>query len=481
MRQPDLAPPLRTLYEDRGWRALWTDDDGLTRRGRALRDALAAAGRHGLDPARYAVPESLDDGAMELALSRAAGRLGQDLRDGVLDTQHADHVAYAADTDMATVLRLVAYAASPDEALAGPATHSPLYGDLVKALARYRSVAAAGGWPQVPDGPTIEIGEADPVVIPALRRRLLISGDLGLEQADDLDAAPFDLSMDTALRRFQERHGLAVDGVLGPRTRAALNVPVEDRIRAILLNLDRLRWMPDDLGARHIMVNIAGFEVMVFEDGRPTLRSPVVVGKDDRQTPAFSDVAEHVVFNPYWNVPQSIAVEEIAPRAAADPDHIFRQNMEVLTSDGTAINPWFVDWQAAAQGAMPYRLRQRPGSGNALGKIKILFPNDFAVYLHDTPAKSLFNRRVRAFSHGCVRVQKPFDLAAAVLGWPVEEVLEKVRSQDRAWVNVESPMPVHVAYLTAWVDPDSGAMQFRDDIYGRDADLWPQVASLPTL
>lgn len=486
-RLADLDPGLRATYADLSWRPLWTTEDGrLTPRGAALRAALAeTAARHGLDPGRYRLPSTGSAAALDLELSRAAVRLAGDLRSGVLRSPHALHVAYPAEAESDGLLHALAGAADPADALAAAAPTGPLYPDLVRALAQYRAVAAAGGWPAVPGAETLEPGQTDDAQVPALRRRLVISGDLALDALEpsrgDLDSPVYDLRLEAAVRRFQERHGLAVDGLIGPNTRRALNIPVAARIETLLLNLDRLRWMPDQLGARHILVNIAGFEVMVMRDGRPILRSAIVVGKRRQETPAFSDTVEHVVVNPYWNVPKSIAVEEIAPQAARDPSYIHREDMEVVVPGGGTIDPYMVDWEAAAAGDLPYRLRQRPGPANALGRVKILFPNDFAVYLHDTPARSLFDRRVRAFSHGCMRVEKPLELAAEVLDWPVEKLAALIDTGERRWLSVDRPTPVHVTYLTAWVDPDTGAVQFRDDLYGRDADLRPQVTTLPIL
>lgn len=483
-RLPDLDPALRSVYEQRDWRPLWTDSFGLTERGKALARALRRADRHGLDPARYGVSETQGQGDLDLSLSAAALRLARDLRGGTLSTRHKTHLSYPAQMDGEAILDTLAAADDPVAILyAASSPDSPLYEDLVTALARYREIAAAGGWASMPEGDSIEIGDDRPAQVPALRRRLLATGDLPAAAlaATSLDWPLYDPRLEDAVRRFQDRHGLTVDGVVGPRTRTALNVPVEERIRTILLNLDRLRWLPDSMGRRHVLVNIAGFEVMVFEDGRPILRSAIIVGKRHQETPAFSDTIEHVVFNPYWNVPKSITVQEIAPKAAEDPSYIFREDMEVVTPEGRTISPYVVDWQAAARGDMPYRLRQRPGPQNSLGRVKILFPNDFAVYLHDTPAKSLFSRRVRAFSHGCMRVEKPFALAAELLGWPEEKVMQHVQSGDREWVRIDRPTPVHVTYLTAWVDPETGTVQFRDDLYGRDRDLRAQVARLPTM
>lgn len=475
-----LPSAAMAVYTARDWRPLWTDGQTLTARGKALEQGLRQAGLHGLDPRRYSLPETHDQAAQDIALSLAALRLAEDLRAGVL----APAPAPTASADLTAFLSQLATAQEPATALyALAAPQTPLYTGLLNALAAYRRIASHGGWPRLPDGPLLRPGDTAPALVPLLRQRLRASGDLNAEEIpqNEIDGSIYTLSLENAVRRFQDRHGLDPDGVIGPRTRSALNESVDSRIRTLQLNLDRLRQLPDALGARHVLVNTAGFELFLFQDSQPVFRSPTIVGTRRHPTPSFSDTIEYVVFNPYWNIPRSIAINEIAPQAALDPAYIFREDMQVLAPGGELVNPFSVDWWAAARGDMPYRLRQRPGPQNALGRLKILFPNHFSVYLHDTPARSLFDQRVRAFSHGCVRVARPLELAAQVLGWPVEEVTQKVDQERREWVTVSTPTPVHVTYLTAWVDPETGTIHFRDDIYGRDRAVLPHVSALPLM
>lgn len=348
----------------------------------------------------------------------------------------------------------------------------PEYDALRRALARYRTIEANGGWPSVPDGPTLEVGAQDERV-PLLRRRLRITGDLSAAPSPE-DSLTFGTSLDQAVKRYQERHGLTVDGVVGPATRAALNVPVEERIQQIKTNLERWRWLPADLGALHVRVNIAGFDLRVVEDGTDVLQMRVVTGQAYRQTPVFSDQISYLVLNPYWYVPHSIAVKDKLPDFRRDPSLVSKLGFEVFRgwgADATRIDPSTIDWSALSASNFPYRLRQRPGPQNALGQIKFMFPNRYSVYLHDTPSRSLFNLAERSFSSGCIRVEHPLDLATTLLrhneGWTRERLQSAIRGDTEQTIVLTQKVPVHLLYWTAWVDSE-GTVQFRRDVYDRD-------------
>ncbi len=348
----------------------------------------------------------------------------------------------------------------------------PEYDALRRALARYRTIEANGGWPSVPDGPTLEVGAQDERV-PLLRRRLRITGDLSAAPSPE-DSLTFGTSLDQAVKRYQERHGLTVDGVVGPATRAALNVPVEERIQQIKTNLERWRWLPADLGALHVRVNIAGFDLRVVEDGTDVLQMRVVTGQAYRQTPVFSDQISYLVLNPYWYVPHSIAVKDKLPDFRRDPSLVSKLGFEVFRgwgADATRIDPSTIDWSALSAWNFPYRLRQRPGPQNALGQIKFMFPNRYSVYLHDTPSRSLFNLAERSFSSGCIRVEHPLDLATTLLrhneGWTRERLQSAIRGDTEQTIVLTQKVPVHLLYWTAWVDSE-GTVQFRRDVYDRD-------------
>lgn len=349
----------------------------------------------------------------------------------------------------------------------------PEYDALRQALAHYHTLEENGGWPSIPDGPKLEIETRDERV-PRLRHRLQITGDLSPSGAP-ADSLLVDTTLQRGVKRFQQRHGLTVDGVVGPTTRSALNVPVEMRIQQIKTNLERWRWLPADLGRLHVRVNIAGFELRVVEEGADRLRMRVVVGQAYRQTPVFSDRISYLVLNPYWHVPHSIAVKDKLPDFRRDPSLISKRGYEVFRgwgTDATQIDPSIIDWSGVSASNFPYRLRQRPGPQNALGQIKFMFPNAHSVYLHDTPSRSLFGRAERSFSSGCIRMEYPLDLAMVLLrhneDWTRERLESRVGTDTEQTVVLEQTVPVHLLYWTAWSTAD-GPVHFRRDVYNRDA------------
>jgi murein L,D-transpeptidase YcbB/YkuD len=342
------------------------------------------------------------------------------------------------------------------------------YHRLRTALARYRTIAGRGGWPQLPEGTLLRPGEqVRPEVLHPLRARLLATGDL---QGGDATPERYAGVLPDAVRRFQARHGLAVDGIVGPATLGAMNVPADRRAQQIAINMDRWRRLPDSLGKRYVRVNIPEYRLSLVAESHELLSMRVVVGRPSTETPAFSDRIRYVQFRPYWNVPESIARRELWPRGAAEPGTLTAEGYEVIAGwdeGAEVVDIEAIDWEAER---FHYRLRQRPGPANALGLVKFMFPNRYSVYLHDTPAKRLFARRERALSHGCVRVEDPAALATELLrvqGWAADGVRAAMREGIPRSVRVEEPVPVHLLYMTTWVD-DGGIVHFRADIYGRD-------------
>lgn len=348
----------------------------------------------------------------------------------------------------------------------------PEYDALRQALARYRTLDETGGWPSIPDGPNLEMATRDDRV-PLLRRRLQATEDLSVSAAPQ-DSLLVDTTLHRAVEHFQERHGLAVDGVVGPSTRTALNVPVEKRIQQIKINLERWRWLPENLGRLQVRVNIAGFNLRVVKEGTDLLQMRVIVGQGYRQTPVFSDRISYLVLNPSWHVPHSIAVKDKLPDFRQDPSLLSKRGYEVFRGwgvDATQVDPSTIDWSAVSAADFPYRLRQKPGPQNALGQIKFMFPNDHSVYLHDTPSPSLFSQAERSFSSGCVRVEQPLDLATVLLrnneDWSRERLESAVGTGTKQTIVFKRKVPVHILYWTSW-SPADGPVQFRRDVYDRD-------------
>jgi murein L,D-transpeptidase YcbB/YkuD len=464
---PKAWKQARAAYEARGYQPIWTDDGALRPEADALEAAIRRAPEDGLDPAHYDIapvkamglrssgffkkgspPEQVAEA--EARLSFAFVALARDLQAGRVEPGKVDKHWFgkAREVDFAKTLPATVEKGGVEEALSGLVPRHPQYAALKQALARYREIAAAGGWPAVPARP----GESGPGVA-ALAQRLAATGDLAAAPAGA--SAVFDDSVREGLKRFEARHGLPADGRLDAEALAALNVPVAERIRQIELNLERWRWLPEQLGDTHVLVNIPTFHLAAFEGGKPALEMRVVTGKKDSPTPIFSEVMETVVFSPYWNVPPDIAREETIPAMESDPSYAARNNLEVVRTEGGDV-----------------RIRQRPGAGNSLGHVKFMFPNNFDVYLHDTPADSLFGRVERDASHGCVRVEKPFELAQWVLRhqpeWTPERIRAAMHSGQEKHVALKEKIPVYLVYETAWVEGD-GRVRFADDVYGHDA------------
>lgn len=340
--------------------------------------------------------------------------------------------------------------------------------ELQRALSHYQLLAARGGWPRVPPGPKMSRGYRDPRNI-ILRQRLTISGDL---QALSPEADLMDETLEQAVRRFQVRHGLHVDGIVGPDTLKELNVPITERLHQIEGNLRRRRYLPPDLGSRYIIINIPAFDLKVVEEGRVLISVRVVVGKSGSPTPTFTDELDSVVLNPHWTVPSEI-VRELLPLIGNDADYLKRKNFRVLQagSPPREIDPDTIDWSEMTAEAFSYRLVQKPGPMNSLGRLRFSFLKQRTIHLHDTPQRELFQRNARAFSHGCIRIEKPVELALYVLGpntpWTAERILESIKKGSEQKIPLPQRIPVRVVYWTAWVDPQE-TVHFRRDIYKWD-------------
>ena len=347
------------------------------------------------------------------------------------------------------------------------------YRELQNKLAEYRVLAVKGGWPSIPAGNALKPGMEDQR-IKIVRKRLIATGELAPE---NMDSAGFDTALAEAVKRFQKRHNLKPDGVVGNQTLAVMNIPVAVRIKQIIINMERYRWLKRSMGDRLVAVNIAGFEVFAGKPGTIDLKMPVIVGKKYHKTPVFSDTIKYVVFNPYWNLPPSIARNETLPKLKKDPHYLEKHNMRIFQGwgpDAPELDATTIDWSKVSKKNMNrYRIRQDPGPKNALGTLKLVFPNKYNVYLHDTPSHGLFKRERRAFSHGCIRMDRPAEMASWVLGgeekgWSLARVNEIVASRKRQVAVLDQPISIYILYSTAFVNPEDNMLYFYEDIYSRD-------------
>jgi murein L,D-transpeptidase YcbB/YkuD len=450
-KAPRLWAAVQAFYERRDCRAAWRPAIALE-----VQRLLRHSADRGLDSADYRLPgpprDEDESARADAQLSYALARYASDLSEGRIDPRGATYYwsLTPAKIDLTALLEQAAAAPSVVNVLTRLEPDHDAYRSLVDALARYRTLAAAGGWPSVTSA-ALKPGARGPAVA-ALRRRLVAGGELPASVNGVADV--FDAPLADALRRFQRRHGLEADGIAGKDAIAALNVPVKTRIGQIELTLERWRWLPRALGRRWVAVNIPTFTLYGFDGGRPVLAMRIIAGSMQSPTPVFAQPMQEVIFRPYWNVPPGIAFNEIAPAVLRNPGYLARNRLEVVR-DG---------------GGVSYR--QRPGPGNSLGLVKFVLPNPFNVYLHDTPHGHLFARSRRDFSHGCMRVERPAELAQWVLApapeWTPRAVAVAMRSGEERHVALRDPVPVYVLYMTAWASSD-GTVSFGPDLYGHDA------------
>jgi L,D-transpeptidase YcbB len=482
-----LAERVQEFYARRGFRAAWSN----ARNAEQLRRALAESDEQGLDPKDYHLP-LLEDLAVQIGRSAATDtlraqydvllteallRLAYHLSFGKVDPQTFDP-----QWNYGRTLASMDVSHKVEEALAAEdiyqrvealrPTHS-LYTGLVRELARYRA-AAQTPIATLVAGPTLRPGDSD-ARVPVLRARLIASGDL--DRAAASDALDYDAALATAVASFQARMGLASDGVVGADTIAELNVPLTDRIIQLRVNLDRGRVLLQDLPDEFVVVNIAAFTVYLVRGQQVVWHARAQVGKPYRRTPIFRSEISYVVLNPTWTVPPGIIEHDILPAAQRDPATITRKGLRVLDAQGQELDPASIDWSQYRSGHIPYTLRQDPGPSNALGRAKLMFPNPYQVYLHDTPSQALFERADRAFSSGCVRVERALELTELVLDdpehWNAASIAGTVERGELRTITLKKNIPVLLAYWTAWVDPQ-GRMNLRRDLYGQDA-KWAQA------
>ncbi len=489
---------LPDFYRARDFRPAWTDNGRVLADASAFLDALRLVAEDGLDPENYHLatleamlteinaakakqggsvrPEALAD--LEMLLTDAFLLCGSHLVHGQVnpETIQSEWFVKGRYEDLAAALEKGLAANDIPGALDSLRPGHAVYKGLRKALRDYRALAEAGGWPGFPPGPRLVKGDRD-ARVEALRKTLAARGDLVVAEEDghpDL----FDDGLERSVKAFQRRHGLEPDGVVGAETAIALNVPVAERLAQIRANLERWRWVTQDLGERYILVNVADFRVEVVEAGREVLVMPAIVGRAYRQTPEFSGRMSYIEINPTWTVPPKLAREDILPKVRKNPGYLKETGIRVFSDwreGAPEIDPGAVDWSQVKAERLSYMFRQDPGPHNSLGRIKFMFPNKFDVYLHDTPERGLFSRAVRDFSSGCIRIERPLELAEYVLRddpeWTREKILAAIERRETRVVNLRNPLGVHLLYWTAWL-ADDGRVQFREDIYLRDAALY---------
>jgi murein L,D-transpeptidase YcbB/YkuD len=347
------------------------------------------------------------------------------------------------------------------------------YKRLKEALVHYRTLQQEGGWPKIPEDRTLQYGDTAEAVV-LLRQRLAATGDLQASEVHSAWMNVFDTNLQLAVEHFQQRNGLQVDGIAGPATFGELNVPVEDRVAQIEVNLERMRWLPDGFGDKYIKVNIPEFKLRVFEQGKEVIDMKIVVGKEYYSTPIFSDTMHYIEFSPTWTLPLSIAGRDILPKLKKDPGYLARNNYRIYdswTSNAEPIDPYTVDWSSIAEKDFKYKVVQAPGPHNSLGLVKFMFPNKMSIYMHDTPAEYLFDRNMRGYSSGCIRLEKPVELAAYLLkdrNISQSDILSYMHLDEPYALSVaDQNVHIEIIYRTAWVD-DGGVVNFRNDIYGYD-------------
>ena len=520
---------LPKLYEERNYVPLWIENGGPSSQAYEMIEIIRNSDNEALDPDYYNISEiesilkrmeqdrnsgdsydALDLAELELLLSNSFLTYTHDLHYGRVRAEQINLELLSGERPV-NLPKLLVTAVETDqvqETLEGLLPKYPMYAMLRISLKEYREIAAKGGWQPVAYGDKFKKGARGQRVL-ALSKRLKVTGEL---DSSIPGSEVFDDSLDQAVRKYQQRNGLYVDGVVGKSTIEALNVPVEERISQIELTMERWRLLPQYLGNRYILVNIANYHLYGVENNNDTINMRIVVGKPQWNTPMFSEEMTHLIINPYWNIPPSIFKDDIAPKIMEDSEYLSKQNMyavgleapekivveeaevvevvenveatEVTDGDNTGekeLSEVEIQNKKAQEEYISkvlsgkYRLRQNPGPGNALGRIKFLFPNKHSVYLHDTPNRGFFKKAQRNFSHGCIRVEKPLELAEFVLSsnpsWTQNTIQSSINKMKTKTVHLDESITVYILYFTTWVD-NEGTVNFHKDIYGLDKTLY---------
>lgn len=476
---------LDQFYSRRGGRTVWHDQGRLNSWGELLLQWISSVQNDGLSSKEYHL-QALDffspltlgktQQMRELLLTDAYFRLAKDLSTGHFNPEEIDpgwRFSREPFDPVESLERMLDRSPSAD-LMASLMPAVPGYARLRDAYHRYRQIESLGGWPEISLQFTLRPGDVVPVVH-LLRKRLQIEGDHpDLEPEDPWN---FDAGLEEAVKRFQRRHGLQADGVVGPRTLEELNVPVDKRVQELLANMERWRWLPAELGESYLLVNTAGYELLLVLNGKTVLHKRTINGRQKRPTPSFKGRITHLVVNPTWTVPRVIAVKDLLPKQQRDPEFLTQKGIRVFqhqNGDLIQLDAQSIDWSGYHADNFPFLLRQDPGPKNSLGRVKFHMNNPYAIFLHDTPSVGLFNKPIRAFSSGCVRVQRADQLARRLLTEGGQSLVDSfdqpLQSGDTVVTKLANPISVYLTYFTSWVD-EAGLVQFRPDIQQRNTRL----------
>lgn len=470
---------LSSIYNDED-DYIWLEQQQLSEQAHIALEFIASAPEHGLNPDHYHYKLLLQ---LEPTASNTEAQLFDLLLTDVL-LKYIHHVAVGRldpaivdpkwsiprdSFDAAAFLQHALQVENFKECLEALFPTSDQYRMLQTAVMRYQAYVGQGGWEIIPETPLLRPGDVHQN-IPAIHQRLAIEDNSLAPETSDL-TNHYDESLKQSVLKFQRRYSLKADGIIGPNTLSAMNISASERLQQIKINLERLRWLPDDLGNRYIMVNLANYRLTAIDEDKIKLDMRVIVGKTKRPTPSFASKMTHVVFNPYWNVPRKLARLDLLPKQLNDPGYFKHYNFRIYDHKNgkrTEIDPDSIDWSSINYRQFPYTLRQDPGNNNALGRLKFMLPNQWAINLHDTPSKSLFNRNKRNFSSGCIRVEEPLALANFSLGGihNQQTIADIISSNENHTTILKDPLYVYAVYVTVW--PNENEIIFSPDSYKRD-------------
>ena len=477
------------FYDQRHHRSIWFEDNKFKRDPKSLLAEIKNSYAEGLDPQNYHLEyieeciqeksvlenDCLDNKAlMDILLTNAYLSLASDYLNGRIDAEIiVEDYNYQADKlEAQNLLKLLLEEENISQTLQQQLPKTENYKKLKEKLAYYRKSNQIEAWPQIEAG-EILAEEASGWRVAQLIENLIARNYLNRKELKNNDY--FGQNVKKAVFSFQLDNGLKTDGIVGAKTLKALNIPLEERIKQLIINMERWRWLPEDLGNRYIYVNIADYNLKLYEDNQVQMEMKTIVGKEQRSTPVFSDTIKYLVINPYWYVPKSIAVEDKLPLIKKSHTYLKDNNYSLFQYTGNnkleEIDPAEVDWSKINEDNFNYLLRQNPGDENALGRVKFMFPNKFSIYLHDTPGRYLFSENERGFSSGCIRIEKPVDLAEYLLSdhekWNRERIKSEMKKDEEKTIYLKNPIKIYLQYNTAWVD-SMGDLNFREDIYNRD-------------